>query len=119
MNTEIGENLTVATSYYGAMLKKDFVAMAGYLAEDVCFVSPFAKIDGKEAVLNAAKNFGETLQDIQIRAKFTKGNQAMLAYDMQLPAPVGQFRAAVLMDFGNSQITKIELFFDSAPFNEN
>lgn len=119
MNTTFydeNKNLECAEAYYTHMLNKNFGAMAEYLHSDVNFIGPLAEMSGKDAVVAAAKHFGEILQDIQIRSRFAAGNQIMLAYDMTLPAPTGKFRAAVLMDFKNGQISKIELFYDARPF---
>ncbi|MEY3197259.1 MAG: hypothetical protein RLZZ59_630 [Pseudomonadota bacterium] len=114
MNTT--DNLGIAESYYNAMLAKDFDKMASYLHDNVIFISPLAEIQGKDTVKNAAKNFGGILQDIQIRSRFAAGDQIMFAYDMLVPPPIGKFRAAVLMEFTDQLISKIELFFDSIPF---
>lgn len=116
MNTT--DNLNLAESYYNAMLTKDFDKMAGYLHDNVHFIGPLAEMQGKDAVVTAAKNFGGILQDIQIRSRFTAGNQIMFAYDMVVPAPIGKFRAAVLMEFTDGFISKIELFYDASPFQE-
>ena len=116
MNTT--DNLNLAESYYNAMLAKDFDKMASYLHDNVHFIGPLAEMHGKNAVVTAAKNFGGILQDIQIRSRFAAGDQIMLAYDMVVPAPIGKFRAAVLMEFTEQQISKIELFYDASPFQE-
>ena len=116
MNTT--DNLNLAESYYNAMLAKDFDKMAGYLHDNVHFLGPLAEMDGKDAVVTAAKNFGGILQDIQIRSRFAAGDQIMLAYNMVVPAPIGKFRAAVLMEFKGRLISKIELFYDASPFQE-
>jgi hypothetical protein len=116
MNTT--DTLTIAESYYNAMLAKDFDKMASHLHNNVHFIGPLAQMSGKDAVVTAAKNFGGILQDIQIRARFASGNQIMFAYDMTLPAPIGKFRAAVLMEFMDGLISKIELFYDARPFEE-
>ena len=42
----------------------------------------------------------------------------MFAYDMSVTAPIGTFRAAVLMEFIDRLISKIELFYDAGPFEE-
>lgn len=110
------DNLLIAESYYSAMLAKDFYKMASYLHENVHFISPLAEMHEKEAVVLAAKKFAEILQDIQIRSRFAYHNQIMFAYDMVVPAPIGKFRAAVLMEFTDQLISKIELFFDARPF---
>ena len=116
MNTT--DNLNLAESYYNAMLAKDFDKMASYLHDNVHFLGPLAEMQGKNAVVTAAKNFGGILQDIQIRSRFAAGDQIMLAYDMVVPAPIGKFRAAVLMEFRDLLISKIELFYDASPFQE-
>ena len=112
------DNLNLAESYYNAMLAKDFDKMADYLHNNVHFIGPLAEMHGKDAVVSAAKNFGGILQDIQIRSRFAAGNQIMFAYDMVVPAPIGKFRAAVLMEFTDRLISKIELFYDASPFQE-
>lgn len=116
LNTIAQANLKAALNYYGAMQAKDFDTMASYLCDEVCLISPLAEINGKEEVLQAAKNFGGMLKEIHIRANFARDNQAMLAYDMIVPEPALQFRAATLMDFENNKITRIELFYDARAF---
>ena len=117
-NSECDNNLKSAENYYNAMLAKDFEKMASYLHNDVHFIGPLAEMHGKDAVVTAAKNFGGILQDIQIRSRFADGDQIMFAYDMVVPAPIGKFRAAVLMEFTDRLISKIELFYDASPFEE-
>ena len=42
----------------------------------------------------------------------------MFAYDMVVPAPIRKFRAAVLVEFIEQRISKIELFYNVTPFQE-
>ncbi|MCF8463090.1 MAG: nuclear transport factor 2 family protein [Rickettsiaceae bacterium] len=100
------------------MLARNFDKMASYLHDNVHFIGPLTEMHGKDVVVMAAKNFCEILQDIQIRSRFASGDQIMFAYDMVVPAPIGKFRAAVLMEFKNRLISKIELFYDASPFQE-
>jgi hypothetical protein len=112
------DNLSLAESYYNAMLAKDFDRMAGYLHDNVHFIGPLAEMQGKDTIVTAAKNFGKVLHNIQIRARFSSDNQIMLAYDMVVSAPIGKFRAAVMMEFTDQLISKIELFYDARPFQK-
>lgn len=121
MNTTVFDshsNLVIAESYYNAMLAKDFDKMASYLHDNVHFLGPLGEMQGKDAVLSAAKNIGGILQEIQIRSRFAAGDEIMFAYDMIIPAPIGKFRASVLMGFTERSISKIELFYDPRPFLE-
>lgn len=117
-NFESDNNLTVARGYYDAMLKKEFDRMASYLHDNVHFIGPLAEMHGRDAVVSAAKNLSQILQDICIRSQFTNQNQIMFAYDFIFPEPIGKLRAAVLMEFTNQLISKIELFYDGRPFEE-
>ena len=108
--------LSTAERYYHAMLAQDFETMAGYLHERVQLIGPLAQLQGRTAVVQAAKNFAGMLQDIHIRSRFANGDQIMFAYDMILPEPIGPFRAAVRMVFTDQLISTIELFYDAQPF---
>ncbi len=121
MNTTHSENdnnLEIAESYYSFMLKKDFDTMESYLHDNVHFVGPLAEMHGKDAVVSAAKNLSQILQDICIRSKFKSHDQIMFAYDFMFPELIGKLRAAVLMEFTDQLISKIELFYDGIPFVE-
>lgn len=116
IHSEDEKNLTVAIDYYYSMLSKDFDTMISCLSNDIHLISPLAQMHSKEEVVTAAKKLAEILQDIKIRSRFASNNQVMLAYDMMFPESMGDFRSAVLMDFKNSKIEKIELFYDGRLF---
>lgn len=109
-------NLITAQNYYQALLEKDFDRVNSYLHPDIVFIGPLAQLQGKEAVITAAQRLSTVLRDIEIRSKFASENQIMLAYDFIFPKPIGTLRAAVLMEFKNQLISKIELFFDARQF---
>ncbi len=117
-NSKSSNNLKSAEEYYNAMLAKDFDKMASYLAYNVHFIGPLSEMHGKDEVVSAAKALGQILQDIQIRSKFSENNKIMFTYDFIFPGPIGKLRAAVLMEFTNQLISKIELFFDGRPFEK-
>ena len=117
-NSESDNNLKSAENYYNSMLVKDFDKMASYLHDNIHFIGPLAEMHGKEAIVLAAKNLSQILGDIQIRSKFAHENQIMFVYDFMFPAPIGKLRAALLMEFTNQLISKIELFYDGRPFEE-
>ena len=119
MNTTTYENdgnLAIAEAYYNHMLKKNFDAMEQCLHPDVHFISPLAEMSGRGDVAKSARNLSNILASIEIRAKFSSGNQIMFAYDFMFPQPIGKLRSAVLMEFKDNLISKIELFFDGSLF---
>lgn len=119
MNTTFYDNnLILAEAYYDHMLKKNFDDMEKCLHPDIQFTGPLSEMSGRTAVVEAAKGLSAILENIEIRAKFCSENQVMLAYDFKFLEPICLLRAAVLMEFKDLLISKIELFFDSKPFNQ-
>ena len=112
-------NIDLAVAYYTAMHNKDLAGLDKYLHSDVRFIGPMAESKGKEAVLKAAEGFMNFFKSITIRAQFGSGNQAMLAYDLDCPAPVGTLRAATLFTFDDGLIKTLELFYDATLFQKH
>ena len=112
------KNVALAVAYYQAMNNKDLSVMEKYLHEEVRLIGPIADITGKDAVLNSVKHLIAFFNKLTIRAQFGAGDQVMLAYDIDFPAPIGLSRAAVLLTFQEGLIIRYELFFDARPFEK-
>ena len=112
------KNIASAVAYYQAINNKDLAAMEKYLHSEVRLIGPLADLKGKDAVLGSVKHLLTAFNKLTIRAQFGAGEQVMLAYDMDFPAPIGIARAAVLFTFQDSLIIRYELFFDARPFEE-
>lgn len=111
--------ITIAQNYYTAMGEKNIEEVGKYLHPDVRFIGPLAEMTGKEGVLAAAKGFLMFFKSLTIRATFGSGDQVMMAYDLDSPAPIGKFRVAALLTIKEDLITQIELFYDARPFEMN
>lgn len=112
------KNVVSAVAYYQAMNNKDHSVIEKYLHPEVRLISPMADITGKDAVFNTVKNFLAAFNKLTIRAQCGNGDQVMLAYDLDCPAPIGLFRGAVLLTFQKGLIIRYELFFDASPFEK-
>lgn len=112
------KNIAIARAYYTAMGAKDLAGLAPYLHADVTFTTPLATLTGKDAVLKAAGHFMAVFNKLTIRTVFGSETQAMLVYDFEFPAPIGNLPAAVLMDIQDGLITTFQLFYDARPFVE-
>jgi ketosteroid isomerase-like protein len=119
MTSAAERNMASAEAHYQAMNSKDPAGMARTLHPDVRFISPLADLNGKEAVLDAAKRLLTLLKGVKVHAKFGSESQAMLTYDLDFAEPMGICRTAVLMTFKDGLIARIELFFDARPFGKN
>ena len=112
------KNRACAVAYYQAMGNKDLAEIEKYLHPDVRLISPMADIRGKDTVLNAVKHFCAVFNKLTIRAQFGSGDQAMVVYDLDCPAPFGIVRGAALLTFKESLIIGYELFYDARPFEK-
>ena len=109
-------NAVVAEAYYKAMGEKNVEEAGKYLHPEVQFVAPLGQRSGKEAVLKGAKEFTALFNTLKVRSKLGSEDQAMVVYDLECPQPIGNFSTAVLMNFKEGLISKIELYFDDRPF---
>ena len=114
----IKKNAVLAEAYYKSMNDKDLPGTAKYLHPDVHFLTPFADIRGKEAVLGAIKGFLSYLKNLTVRSKFEFGDQLTLVYDGDYSEPIGTVRTAALMTFKDDLIIDVELFFDARSFEK-
>ncbi len=110
-NTEI-----VAQSYYTGMASNNMHMVAGSLHPEVQIKTPLFQLAGKDAVLNSVKNLAGILEGVTVHALIGSDNQAMIAYDLEFPAPIGKAPAAALMTFKDGLIENIQLFYDARPF---
>lgn len=110
------DNVERAESYYRSFAGKDVAGITSLLDPDVVLVNPLAEVKGREAVVTAAKRLMETLQAIDVVARFSSGDDVMLVYDMRFAPPMSGLRAAAWMRFTGERISRIELLFDPRAF---
>ena len=109
-------NIETAVAYYDAYNKKDFASITRLLHPDIHFVAPMGESTGKEAVLEAVKRLLTVIKKIEIREKFGYDDKVILVYDLYYGEPSTICRTAVLMDFKDTHIIRLELFYDARPF---
>lgn len=111
-------NVAIAQTFYTAFGEKNVGAMEKYLHPDVHLITPLSKLQGKEAYLEAVKNFMAFFKALSIRATFGEGDQALIVYDLECLSPIGKVPSAALMTFQEGLITRNELFHDTSLFNK-
>ena len=112
----MNNNIASAEDYYNGFNDKDVARISGHLHPEVQFVAPMGELKGREAVVEAAKRLLGIMKGIKIRSKFGLDDQVMLVYDIRYGEPIGICRTAVLMNFKDGLIARIELFYDARPF---
>lgn len=103
----------IGVAYYTALGEKNIDKLKEYLHPNIQFTDPQETVSGREAVLQAAKGFSGIFKSLAIRAKFGSENQAMFAYEVEIPGISKKLQAASLLSFEDGLISKIELFYDS------
>lgn len=106
-------SLNFAVAYYQAMSDKNIAFIEKCLHPDIQFIGPLGETKGKNAYLEAVRNFFSLFRKLVVRAQFDSSDQAMLAYDVDFPDPIGRIQTAVLITFKDNLIIRIELFFDA------
>ncbi len=109
------KNKATAVAYYTTVAEKRVSDLEKYLHADVECIGPLGHPQGKQAVLEAIKNFISFFNTLAIRATFAADNQVMMVYDVTFPPPIGVMRTASLLTFQDGLIAKLELFFDARP----
>ncbi len=110
------KNIISAKAYYEAINNRNLAEAEKYLDSNVEYMGPLTNMSGKKAVVNGIKYFMTVFEKLNIRTVIGSKDQVILIYDLDCPAPIGNVRTAVLMDFKNHLISKVELFFDPRPF---
>ncbi len=108
----------IAVAYYTALGEKNLEEVSRYLHPNIQFTDPQEQVMGKEAVLNAAKGFSSIFKTLTIREKFESEDRAMIVYDVEIPGFKKPLRAASLLSFQERLISKIDLIYDTGPFNQ-
>ena len=103
----------LAVAYYTALGEKNIEVVEGFLHPDIQFIDPQEKVIGREAVIKAAKGFTTIFKTLTIRTKFGADDQAIIIYDVEIPAINKILRAVSLLSFQDSLISKIELIYDT------
>jgi hypothetical protein len=111
-------NVALAKAFYTGFGEKNVGAMEKYLHPDVQLITPLSSLQGKEAYLEAAKNFMAFFKTLTIRTSLGEGDQALVIYDLECSTPTGKVPAAALMTFQEGLITRNELFHDTSPWNK-
>lgn len=111
-------NVAIAQTFYTAFGAKDVESMEKYLHPDVQLITPLSKLQGKEAYLEAVKNFAAFFKALTIRATFGEGDQVVVVYDLECSAPIGKVPGVALMTLSEGLIIRNELIHDTSPWNK-
>lgn len=112
------QNRKVGQAYYEAMGARDLGAIEQYLHDNCTFDGPLAKLQGKEAILKSIEELFGFFQHLEVKASFGSEEQAMLAWELTCPEPIGSFAGASLLNIENGKIKSIKLYYDSLPFQK-
>ena len=110
------QNVTTAKIFYQAYDEKNISVIEQYLHPDIHYLAPLGESSGKESFLVAVKRFLGIIKKLKIRTAFGSGDQVILIYDLHFGEPETICRTAVLMNFKDGLISRLELFYDARPF---
>jgi len=108
----------LAFEYYTQVSGKKADEIKKYLHPEVEFSSPLMTLKGRDAVVEATRNFMKAFATLKIRTKLQSDDQAMIVYDSAISGISKSFPGASLLSFRDGLIVKIELFFDASGFHK-
>ena len=94
----------------------------GFLSDDLAFTSftsPIKHVAGKNAYMEATKDFFSMIKTLETKSILVDGERActFTRYELQAPGgPAFDSHVAELFEVRDGKITSLEIYFDSAPF---
>jgi predicted SnoaL-like aldol condensation-catalyzing enzyme len=112
----MGSPLTVAKAYLEAFANRNVDALPGFFAEKFRFDGPMMQFDSAAAFTGMLREMAQVWTcDHKISREIEAGNEAVLAYDLVMTAPIAQTVAMVeWVRVEDGKITDIKLMFDTA-----
>ena len=112
----MGSTLTVAKAYLAAFAAKDIDKLEGFLADKFRFDGPMMQFDSADAFTGMLRELAQAWDcEHKISREIEAGNEAVLAYDLVMTAPIAQnvpmFEWIRVED---GKITDIKVMFDTA-----
>lgn len=106
------ETKRVVEGYFNAWTANQIEAAYALLAPDLRFVGPTGSYASAEAFRPALVGFAAMTKSAKMTDLLVQGDRAAMAYDCELPAPVGTVRIASFFQVANGKIATYETMFD-------
>lgn len=112
----MGSPLTTAKAYLEAFAAKDIDALPGFFGDKFRFDGPMMQFDSAEAFTGMLREMAQGwVCEHKISREIEAGNEAVLAYDLVMTAPIAQTVPMFeWVTVENGKITDIKLMFDTA-----
>ena len=107
-------NIQIAEAYYSNILKGQKKEIPTFYHPDIEFITPLSELQGISSVAKAASGFSDAIQELKFRAKFENIDRVMMACDVLFKGSSELLKTAILMDFENEKIRRIECFYDGS-----
>ncbi|WP_238361895.1 nuclear transport factor 2 family protein [Actinopolymorpha pittospori] len=110
--TEVRTPVEIAVAFIEAFARRDMVAVAAHLAENVVFESPRVTVRGAESFLQAVGQFAQAVTGVRIVSALGDDREAMIMYDMET-GPFGTLRSVDRIVVQDGKIISDILVFDT------
>ena len=109
--------LDVVRRYHRAWTSKDFAQAGRCLATELATEVPLRTYESREHFLEALTGFGGLVAAVDVLAEFSRGDEAMLLYDMDVER-IGTLRVAEHFTVADGRITRIRHVHDTAALRD-
>ncbi|MFZ5863267.1 MAG: nuclear transport factor 2 family protein [Nitrospirota bacterium] len=104
--------LSVVRAYHSAWTGKRFEEAIRLLAPDLVVEVPINHYPNKDSFAQALTGFGGLVKSVDLLAEFSKANEAMLLYDMDVEG-LGKMRIAEHFTIADERIVRIRQIHDT------
>ena len=103
--------------FYDAVVKRDFMAVRGYLSDDLMFVGLFETYHNADEYVTALTTLLSVTVRLDVKKIIAQGNDAAIFFELQTKAPAeGTVLVAEWHQFRNGKISHVESAFDGRPY---
>jgi ketosteroid isomerase-like protein len=105
--------LSIARRYHQGWTSKNYKQASELLAPTLEVEVPINGYPTAESFVQALRDFGELVTDVELLSEMSNGNEAMLLYDMQVQQ-FGSMRVVEHFTVADGKVTRLRQIHDTA-----
>jgi hypothetical protein len=107
------QTLSVARRYHQGWTSKNYKQASELLAPTLEVEVPINDYPTPESFVQALRNFGDRVTDVELLSEMSRGNEAMLLYDIQVQR-LGSMRVVEHFTIADGKVTRLRQIHDTA-----
>lgn len=106
----------IVEHYFEALYRGDASTARSYLADDLSFRGPVARLSNADQYMKATEHVVSAIKGVAKRKIFVDGQDVCMFYDLLMDSPAGSIPIAEWYHLEREKISSIQTILDTAPF---